>query len=614
MASEEGLKYDSLYKESITQKEKFWEKAAEELSWFKKWEKVVEWDEPYARWFVGARCNIVYNILERNVETWRKNKLAIVWEGENGETKTLSYYQLSQEVEKFATVLKSFGVRKGDRVTLYLPRIPEQVVSMLACAKIGAVHNFVYSGLSVEALRERIADSESKILVTADGSHLHGRVVELKKIADEAVSRAPTIEASIVVKRVGDDVNVNMEPGRDYWYHDLMALKLSSEETKTEEMDSEDPLFMLYTSGTTGKPKGVLHVQGGYMVGTYITTKMSFDLREEDTYWCTGDAGWITGHSYVVYGPLLNGATQVIYEGALTYPYPDRWWSIIEKYGVSIFYSTPTAIRGLMRFGDAWPNRHNMSSLRILGSVGEPINPEAWKWFYKIVGKERCPIVDTYWQTETGMHVIAPLPGMRLKPGSVGKPFFGVEAFVVDGKGKQVPAGKNGHLVLKAPWPAMLRGLYRDPKRYKEKYWDVIPGYYYTGDTAKMDEDGDIWILGREDDVIKVSGYRLGSAEVESAIVSYPGVAEAAVITKPHEIKGSIIKAFVVLKHGVEPSENLKLSIIKHVVHEVGPIAKPSEIDFVDSLPKTRSGKIVRRLLRAKESGMEVGDLSTLEQ
>jgi acetyl-CoA synthetase len=604
--------YDEEYRKSIENRDEFWDGIARELEWFEPWDRVCEWDEPFARWFVGAKCNITYNILERNVRTWRKNKLAVIWEGENGETRTLSYYQLAQESEKFATVLKSFGVKKGDRVTIYLPRIPEQVISMLACAKIGAVHNVVYNGLSVEALSERIDDSESKILITADGSYMHGRAVELKGVVDEALSRSPTIEACIVVRRMGEKMSVGMEPGRDYWYHDLMALRLANG-VKTEVMGAEDPLFILYTSGTTGKPKGVVHTHGGYMVGTYITTKLDFDLREDDTYWCTGDAGWITGHSYVVYGPLLNGATEVIYEGAVNHPYPDRWWSIIERYGVSVFYTTPTAIRGLMRFGDAWPRRHDMRSLRILGTVGEPINPAAWKWFYDVVGDGKCPLVDTYWQTETGMHTILTMPGMKLKPGWAGKPFFGIEALVVDDRGKPVGAQESGHLVLKPSWPSMLRGLYKNPQRYREKYWAVIPGYYYTGDAAKIDEEGYIQITGREDDVIKVSGYRLGSAEIESAIVSHSSVAEAAAIGKPHEIRGNVIKAFVVLRQGVEQSEELKKSVMDHVRHELGPIAVPSEIEFVDSLPKTRSGKIMRRLLKAKEMGTDLGDTSTLE-
>ncbi|MDY6984895.1 MAG: acetate--CoA ligase [Candidatus Thermoplasmatota archaeon] len=609
----EHREYDEWYKKSIESRDEFWDKIARELDWFELWDKVWEWNEPFARWFVGAKCNIAYNILERNATTWRKNKLAIIWEGENGEIRTLSYYQLAQECEKLAAVLKSFGIRKGDRVTIYLPRIPEQIISMLTCAKIGAVQNFVYCGLSLEALSERISDSQSKILITTDGSYMHGRTVELKKIADEALSRSPTIEACIVVRRIGEKMIVNMEPGRDYWYHELMALRLANE-VKTEVMDAEDPLFILYTSGTTGKPKGVVHAHGGYMIGTYITTKVDFDLKEEDTYWCTGDAGWITGHSYVVYGPLLNGATEIIYEGAVNHPYPDRWWSIIERYGVSIFYTTPTAIRGLMRFGDAWPRRHNLSSLRILGTVGEPINPAAWDWLYAVVGGGRCPIVDTYWQTETGMHTITTIPGMKMKPGWAGKPFFGIEPLVVDDKGKTVRAQEIGHLVLKPSWPSMLRGLYNDPERYREKYWTTIPGYYYTGDAAKIDEEGYMQIIGREDDVIKVSGYRLGSAEIESAIASHPEVTEAAVIPKPDELKGNVIKAFVTLKQGVEPSNELKQEIIEHVAHELGSIAKPSEIEFVESLPKTRSGKIMRRLLRAKEAGTEAGDLSTLEQ
>jgi acetyl-CoA synthetase len=595
--------------------EAYWARRASELQWYKKWDKVLDdSDKPFFKWFVGGKTNIVLNAIDRHVTTWRKNKLALIWEGEKGDVRTFSYHALAREVCKFANALKSMGVSKGDRVTIYMPRIPETVIAMLATAKIGAVHSVVYGGFSVEALHGRIEDSESKVIVTADGGHMNGKVVELKKIVDEALKRTGAPENVVVVRHTGKEVN--MEAGRDYWYHDLMSMPLvkNSQRCETEVMDAEDPLYILYTSGTTGKPKAILHTHGGYSVGIYSTFKDVFDIKEEDRWWCTADPGWVTGHSYIVYAPLIAGATSVMYEGAPTYPFPDRWWSIVEKYGVSIMYTTPTAIRGLMRFGTAWANRHDLSSLRLLGSVGEPINPEAWRWFYKTIGKERCPIMDTWWQTETGMFMITPMPAMPLKPGSGTKPFPGIEADVVDEQGKPVKPGEEGFLVLKKPWPAMLRTVYKDPDRYVKTYWSRYPGLYTAGDSARKDEDGYFWIIGRVDDVIKVSGYRLGTAELESAFVSHPAIAEAAVIGLPHEIKGVAIHAYVILKAGHEKSDALVDELKQHIAHEIGPIAKPEKIEFVSSLPKTRSGKIMRRVLKARALGMDEGDLTTLEE
>ncbi|MGH2627732.1 MAG: acetate--CoA ligase, partial [Anaerolineales bacterium] len=552
----------------------FWEARAGELEWQSHWHKVMDDSRaPFYRWFVGARTNIVHNALDRHVKTWRRNKLALIWEGEPGDVRTFSYHALHREVSEFAQVLKSMGAAKGDRVTIYMGRIPEIVVAMLACAKIGAVHSVVYGGFSVEALHGRIEDSQSKILVTADGGWLNGKIVRLKDIADEALRRCASVQHVIVVRRTGHEVR--MEAGRDFWYDDLLTLPVTrgAGQMETEIVDAEDPLYILYTSGTTGQPKAIVHTHGGYQVGTYTTLKYVFDLKEEDRWWCAADPGWVTGHSYIVYGPLLNGATSFMYEGAPTYPYPDRWWRMIEKYGLTILYTAPTAIRGLMRFGEAWPARHDLSSLRLLGTVGEPINPEAWKWYHRAIGRERCPIMDTWWQTETGMFMITPLPSSPLKPGSATRPFLGQQAEVVGEDGRAVGDGEEGYLLLMRPWPAMLRTLYRDDDRYVQQYWSKFPGRYLTGDSAKRDKDGYFWIIGRVDDVIKVSGYRLGTAEVESALVSHPSVAEAAVIGLPDDLKGNTIHAFCILRAGQTPSAQLAEELKAHVAHEMGPIA-----------------------------------------
>ena len=592
----------------------FWSKiAAENFEWYEPWERVLD-DEnaPFYQWFVGAKVNIVHNALDRHMHTPVRNKAALIFEGEPGDVRIYTYQQLNREVSKFASVLRAMGVGKGDRVTIYMGRIPELMIAMLACAKIGAMHSVVYGGFSTEALLGRIDDSQSKVLITCDGAWLRGEIVELKQIANEALQRAATIQSVICVKRTGQ--KVEMVPGRDYWYHNLMTQPIADPNAPTEVMDAEDPLFILYTSGTTGKPKAILHTHGGYMVGTATTLKWVFDIKPEDVWWCAADPGWITGHSYIVYAPLVLGTTSFMYEGAPTHPYPDRWWSMVAKYGISILYTAPTAIRGLMRFGENWPGRHDLSSLRLLGSVGEPINPEAWKWYHRVIGKERCPIMDTWWQTETGGFMITPLPSLPLKPGSATLPFPGVEVDVVDEEGHSVQPNEEGFLVIKSPWPAMLRTIFGDPDRYVAQYWTRFAeqGWYMPGDSAKKDEDGYIWVIGRIDDVIKVSGYRLGTAEVESALVSHPAVAEAAVIGVPDELRGNVIKAYCILRQGHEGSERLELELKDHVGHEMGPIAKPATIDFVDSLPKTRSGKIMRRVLRARALGQEVGDLSTL--
>jgi acetyl-CoA synthetase len=601
-------------KSNLAQKDmlSFWAERAGELEWYKPWTKVLDdSNKPFYKWFVEGKVNIVHNCLDRYAMTWRRNKLALIWEGETGEQRAFSYHSLNREVCKFASVIKAMGIIKGDRVTIYLPRIPEIIIAMLACAKIGAIHSVVYGGFSVESLHGRILDSHSKIAITADGGWMNGKIVKLKDMMDEALQRSPSVEHVIVIKRTGQEVL--MEPERDLWYHDLMSLPIASPKCETEVLDAEDPLYILYTSGTTGIPKAVLHTHGGYMVGVYATMKDVFDLKDEDRWWCTADPGWVTGHSYMVYGPLLNGATSFMYEGAPTFPYPNRWWNMIEKHSITILYTAPTAVRGLMRFGEAWPNRHDLSSLRLLGSVGEPINPEAWKWYYNVIGKGNCPIMDTWWQTETGMFIITPYPVTDLKPGSAAHPYFGINAEIVDANGQQVPDGEEGFLILLNPWPAMLRNIYRDPERYVSQYWSTYPDKYMTGDSARRDKDGYFWIIGRVDDVIKVSGYRLGSAEIESALVSHPSVAEAAAIGLPHEVKGNSIHVYVILRTGFNPSDSLKEELRNHIGHEIGPIARPESITFVDKLPKTRSGKIMRRLLKARAQGLPEGDITALE-
>lgn len=605
--------WDKLNQYALDNNEEFWTKEAEELHWFKKWDKFKDdSNPPFYKFYTGGKTNICYNALDRHLTTHRKNKIAMIWEGEDGTSRVMSYYALHRDVCKFANVLKSMGVKKGEKVTIYMGRVPELAIAMLACARIGAVHSVVYGGFSTEALNDRIEDSQSRVVITCDGAFQRGKLVNLKNIVDEAAARAGIVEHVICFQRTNQPVDMQM--GRDYWWHELMALPIASNKCEVEETDAEDQLFLLYTSGTTGKPKAILHTHGGYMVGTYTTFKYVFDIKDEDRYWCAADPGWVTGHSYIVYGPLLNGATSIMYEGAPNFPYPNRWWSIAEKYGVTILYTSPTAIRGLMRFGDAWVKRHDLSSLRLLGSVGEPINPEAWKWFYNVVGNGNCPIMDTWWQTETGMFMITPMPTVPLKPGSGTRPFPGIVMDIYNEEGKPVGVNEEGLLVIKTPWPAMMRTILGDDQRYIDQYWSKFPGVYFTGDSARRDEDGYIWVIGRVDDVIKVSGYRLGTAEIESALVSHPSVAEAAAIGLPHELKGNAIHAYVILRQGAVASEELKNSLSEHVRHELGPIAKPEVINFVESLPKTRSGKIMRRVLKAVALGQDPGNLSTLEE
>lgn len=611
--------YQKIYKESIKNPEKFWSKIAKELHWFKPWKKVLNWKEPFAKWFVGGQINIAYNCVDRHLHSWRKNKAALIWEGEPavdgkfGETRILTYQDLHRRVCKFANVLKSFGIEKGDRVVLYMPMVPELVVAMLGCARIGATHSVIFGGFSSDAIRDRVNDSKAKLIVTADGSYRRGMVIPLKANVDTALENnaCPTVENVVVYRRIGD--NIVMHGGRDHWWHERMAGV--SEKNEPEKLDSEHPLFILYTSGSTGKPKGILHTTGGYLTGTYITSKWVFDLKEDDTYWCTADIGWVTGHSYIVYGPLANGATTVMYEGAPNYPEPDRFWSIIDRYKVNVFYTAPTAIRAFMKWGEQWPLRHDLSSLRLLGTVGEPINPEAWMWYHKIIGKERCPIVDTWWQTETGAIMITPLPGaIPTKPGTATLPFPGIHADVVDKDGKSVGMDQGGYLVIRKPWPSMLRTIYGDNERYKKQYWSDIAHCYFTGDSARRDKDGYFWLMGRVDDVINVAGHRLGTAEIESALVHHPSVAEAAVLGRPDELKGQAIVAFVTLKQGISHSKELNEELRAHVTKQIGALARPDDIRFTEALPKTRSGKIMRRLLREIASGSEtVGDTTTLE-
>ncbi len=605
--------FDQLYQWSIDKPEDYWAEMAGRLEWYSPWEKVLDdSNKPFYKWFTGAQFNIVHNAIDRHLKTWRRNKQALIWEGEDGACRNFSYFGVHREVTKFANILKSMGVLPGDIVSIYMPPIPELAFAMLACAKIGAAHSVIYGGFSAEALADCIHDAQSRVLITADGGYMRGKIVELKKIANEAVERSPTIQSVIVVRRTGQPVE--MQAGRDYWYHDLLNLPIVSAKCETMPVDSEHPLYILYTSGATGKPKAVVHVHGGYAVGISATLHFTFDLKEEDRYWCAADPGWVTGHSYIVYAPLIEGATSFMYEGAPNYPYPNRWWSLVECYGINILYTTPTAIRGQMRFGEAWPNRHDLSSLRLLGSVGEPINPEAWRWYHRVIGKERCPILDTWWQTETGMLMITPTPTTPLKPGSCTVPFPGIVADVVDDYGHSKAPNEDGLLVIKTPWPAMMRTILHDPTRYVRQYWGSAPaGMYTAGDSARKDEDGYFWVIGRIDDVIKVSGYRLGTAEIESALVSHPAVAEAAAIGLPHDLKGTAIHTFVMLKQGRDSTPALAEELRDHVAREMGSIAKPDNLTFVTELPKTRSGKIMRRVLKAQALGQDIGDISTLE-
>lgn len=603
--------YEKIYQEAERDPEAFWASVAENLAWFKKWDTILQWDEPHAKWFVGGKINASCNCLDRHLNSWKRNKAAIIWEGEPGEIRTLTYQQLYQQVCRFANVLKKLGVSKGDRVAIYMPLVPEAIVAMLSCARIGATHSVIFGGFSAEAVADRINDCQCKLIVTADGGYRRGNEIKLKETVDTAIKKTPSIEHVIVFKRTGSPIS--MESGRDHWWHELM--EVVDENCPAEELDSEHPLFILYTSGTTGKPKGILHTTGGYLTGVYITSKWVFDLKDEDIYWCTADVGWITGHSYVVYGPLSNAATVLIYEGAPNYPDFDRFWAIIEKHKVNIFYTAPTAIRSFIRWGEQYPAKHDLSSLRLLGTVGEPINPEAWMWYYKVIGKQKCPIVDTWWQTETGAIMISPLPGATpLAPGSATRPFPGIFPDIQTKDGKSVPAGEGGYLVIKKPFPSMLRTIWGDDERFKKQYWSEIPHVYFTGDGARRDERGYFWIMGRVDDVINVSGHRLGTAEIESALVSHPAVAEAAVVGRPDEIKGQAIVAFVTLESSRQPSKELKEELRNHVAKEIGSLAKPDEIRFTEGLPKTRSGKIMRRLLRElASSGSVMGDMTTLE-
>jgi len=606
-------KYKKLYKASLKNPDKFWGNAAEELEWMRPWKKVCVWKPPFAEWFVGGKINVSANCLDRHLKGPFRNKAAIIFEGEPGEVVTLTYQQLHREVCLMANVLKKRGVKAGDRVVIYLPMIPEAIVAMLACARIGAPHSVVFSGFSAEALKERTNDCGAKVVITSDGGFRRGTTIALKKNVDEALLGAPKVKAVLVVQRTKQDVA--MTAGRDYWLHE--EVQQVSSVCPPEPLDSEHPLFILYTSGSTGKPKGILHTTAGYLLGCHLTTKYVFDLKPEDVYFCTADVGWVTGHSYVAYGVLSNGGTSLIYEGAPNYPEPDRFWRIIDRHKVNIFYTAPTAIRSFIKWGDDWLTPHDLSSLRLLGSVGEPINPEAWMWYHDKVGGKRCPIVDTWWQTETGAHMITPLPGVTpLKPGSATLPFFGVDAAVVDDNGKEVPPNVGGKLVIRRPWPSMLRSIYGDASRYRKTYWSEIKGCYFAGDGARRDKDGYFWIVGRIDDVLNVAGHRLGTSEVESALVSHADIAEAAVVGRPHELKGQAIVAFVTLKNNVQPGPGLKEALRAHVAKEIGPIAKPDDIRFTEALPKTRSGKIMRRLLKEAASsptGEVTGDTTTLE-
>jgi acetyl-CoA synthetase len=607
--------YKEIYKRSVDDPEGFWSEMAEQLNWFKKWDSVLveDFKEGKHEWFVGGKLNVSYNCLDRHLKTWRKNKAALIWEGDIGDSKTLTYQQLYHQVCKFANVLKKHGIKKGDRVTIYLPMILELPIAMLACARIGAIHSVVFGGFSADALRDRMLDCKTKMLICVDGYYRGGRIIRSKDNANEALEACPEVKDTIVVKRA--NIEVAMKEGRDCWWDDEISADDIEPYCEPEMMDAEDPLFILYTSGSTGKPKGVLHTQAGYLLFCYQTLKWVFDVQEEDTFWCTADIGWVTGHSYIVYGPLALGTTSLVFEGVPTYPHPDRFWDIVEKYQVNIFYTAPTAIRALMKEGDEWPNKHDLSSLHILGTVGEPINPEAWIWYYNLVGKGKCPIMDTWWQTETGGFLLTPLPGaVPLKPGSATLPFPGIVPAVLRQDGSAAGVNEGGSLVIKRPWPGLMRGVYGEPERFKETYFVQFPGAYTSGDGARVDEDGYYWLMGRIDDVINVSGHRIGTAEVESALVSHTNVAEAAVVGMPHELKGQGIYAFVTLNAGVEGSDVLKKELTTHVRKEIGPIATPDKIQFSNALPKTRSGKIMRRILTKIAAGSVdgLGDTSTL--
>jgi acetyl-CoA synthetase len=611
--------YETLYKESLASPDTFWPRMANELHWFKKWDTLLDWSNPpFAKWFVGGKINISYNCLDRHLDTHRKNKAAIIFEGEPGDRQVLTYAQLHREVCKFANVLKGQGVKSGDRVAIYMPMIPEAAVAMLACMRIGAAHTIVFGGFSAEALSDRINDAKAVAVITADGGWRRGKIIDLKKNVDAALAKTPTIKSCIVAKRSGHDIS--MTPGRDVWYHELMATATAV--CPAEPLDSEHLCFILYTSGTTGKPKGVVHTTAGYLLGAYLTTKYVFDLKDSDVYWCTADVGWVTGHSYVVYGPLANGATTVMYEGAPNSPKEDRFWQIIEEQGVTVFYTAPTAIRAFIKWGDQHVKSHDLSSLRLLGTVGEPINPEAWMWYRELIGNNKCPIVDTWWQTETGAIMCTPLPGVTpTKPGSCTRPFFGVDAAVVDKQGHEVPPGSGGYFVVRKPWPSMLRTVWGDDDRFKKTYFGEIPdssgnlgAVYFTGDGARKDADGYFWVMGRVDDVVNVAGHRLGTMEVESALVAHPKVAEAAVVGRPDDFKGQALCAFVTVISGIAADDKLKEELKNWVGKEIGSIAKPDDIRFTDMLPKTRSGKIMRRLLRDIAAGKEsIGDTTTLE-
>lgn len=603
--------YEAFFQWSLDNRFEFWEDMAKELHWFAPWNKTFEWTEkPFFKWFTDGKFNISYNCLDRYMDTPTRDKVAFYWEGDDGSTRTLTYHDLYVLTNRMAKALQNLGVQKGDRVAIYMPAIPEQVAALLAVARLGAIHTVVFGGFAASALRDRIIDSGVKVLITADGNYRGGKLIELKKIADEAIEETPTIEKVLVVRRLGTDVAI--KEGRDFYLDELFKDIPEDTVVPCEPMDSEDILYILYTSGSTGKPKGVVHIQGGHAVGVYATTKLVFDIKDNDIFWCTADIGWVTGHSYIVYGPLMNGATNVLFESIPTYPQPDRFWSVVEKFKVSIIYTSPTAIRGLMRFGEEWPAKHDLSSLRLLGSVGEPINPEAWMWYHRNIGRNELPIMDTWWQTETGQILISPTVRLPLKPGSASRPLPTIEADVVDKNGVSVGSDKGGFLIVRHPWPAQMRTIYGDPDRYLT-YWDTIPNVYFAGDAATKDKDGYFRIQGRVDDVIKVSGHRLGSMEIESSMVSHPAVAEAAAIGKPDELKGEHVKIFVILKQGFEASPELEKELKLHVRTSVGPLAVPDELEFAPSLPKTRSGKIMRRVIRAKELGEPVGDISTLD-